>query len=92
MESHNLQIFVEIVRGDTELKVFHSMVKYNDIFVTNNISGSVIVFMGDRPLAGRPWLFNIPRDKPWAWPVVECVDNAIEMQGHFGQEGNNNTL
>ena len=60
------------------------MVKYNDMFATNNISGSVIGFMGDMPLAGRPWVFNITQDKPWAWPEVEYVDNSIEMQGHFG--------
>ena len=92
LELQNLQVFVGMVKGDTELKIFHSMIKYNDMFATNNLSGSVIGFMGDRPLAGRPWVFKIPRDKPWAWPEVECVENAIEMQGHFGQEGNKNTL
>ena len=39
-------------------------------------------------MAGRPWVFKIPRDKPWAWPEVEYVENTIEMQGHFGQDGN----
>ena len=68
------------------------MVKYNDMFATNNTSGSVIGFMGDRTLAGRPWVFNISRDKLWACPEVEYDNNAIEIQGHFGQEGNNNTL
>ena len=92
MESQNLQVFVGTVKGDNELKVFHSMVKYNYMFATNNISGSVIGFMEDSPLFGRPWVSNIPRDKPWAWPAGEYVDNAIEMQCHFGQEGNNNTL
>ena len=68
------------------------MVKYNDMFATNNLSGSVIGFMGDRPLDGMPWVFNIPQDKSWAWTEVECAENAIEMQGHFGKEGNNNIL
>ena len=54
------------VKGDTELKISHSMIKYNDMFVTNNLSGSVIGFMGDRILARRPWVFKIMRDKPWA--------------------------
>ena len=42
------------------------MIEYNYIFATNNLSGSVIGFMGDRPLSGRSLVFNIPRDKPWA--------------------------
>ena len=81
-----------MVKGDTELKVFHSMVKYNDMFATTNLIGSVIGFIGGRTLYGSPWVFKTPRDRPWAWPEVEYVDNAIEMQGHFRQEGNNKTL
>ena len=54
LESQNLQFFVGMVKRDTELKVFCSMVKYNDMFATNNLSSSVIVFMGDSPFAGRP--------------------------------------
>ena len=92
LESQNMWVFVGMVKGDTKLKVFHSMVKYNDMFATNNLSGSVIGFIGDRPLDGMPWVFNIPQDKSWACTEVECVDNAIEMQGHFGKEGNNNIL
>ena len=68
-----------MVEGDTKLKVFHSMLKYNDIFETNNIIGSVIGFMRDKPLVGRSWVFNIPRDKPWAWTEVDYVNYAIEM-------------
>ena len=74
-----MKILVGMVKGGIDLKLFHAMIKYNDIFVTNNLSGSVIGFMGDRPLTGRPWDFNIPRDKPWAWPEVEYVENAIKM-------------
>ena len=81
-----------MIKGDTNLKVFHSMIKYNDMFATNSLSRSVIGFMNDRPLAGRQWVFKITRDKPWAWPEVEYVDNAIKMQGHLGQKGINNTL
>ena len=62
------------------------------MFSTNNFSGSVIVFMGGSPLAGRPWVFNIPRDNPWLWLEVEYVDNAIEMQGGLVQKGKKNTL
>ena len=87
-----MKILVGMVKGGIDLKLFHAMIKYNDIFVTNNLSGSVIGFMEDRPLAGRPWVFRIPRDKPLAWPEVEYVENAIKMQCHFGQEANNNTL
>ena len=43
-----------MVKGDAELKLFHSMVKYNDLFVPQNISGNVIAFMGGCPLEVRP--------------------------------------
>ena len=43
-ESQNIQVFVGVVKGDTELKVFYSMVKYNDMFSTNNPIDSVIGF------------------------------------------------
>ena len=66
LESQNMWVFVGMVKEDNKLKVFHSMVKYNYMFATNNISGSVIGFMEDSPLFGRPWVSNIPRDKPWA--------------------------
>ena len=42
--------------------------------------------MGDRPLEGRPWIFKIPRDKPWAWPEVKFLSNPIEMQTYLSQE------
>ena len=32
LESQNLQVFVGVVKGDTKLKVFHSMVEYNENF------------------------------------------------------------
>ena len=61
----NLRVFVGMVKGDAELKIFHSMLKYNNLFVAKNISGNVITFMGYRPLEGSMWIFKIPRDKPW---------------------------
>ena len=64
-----------IVKGDTELKIFHSMLKYNDFFVAQNISGNVIAFIEDHSLEGRPWMFEITRDKPWAWPEVKFLSN-----------------
>ena len=70
MESKNLQVFVVMVKGDTKLKVFYSMVKYNDMFATNKLIGSVIFFMVYRPWAGSPWAFTIPPDKPWACTEV----------------------
>ena len=75
-----------MVKGDAELKIFYSMLKYNDLFVAQNISGNVIAFMGDLTLEGRPWIFNIPWDKPWAWTEVKLLSNPIEMQTHFSQE------
>ena len=67
-----------MLKGDTDLMVPQSMVKYNYMFATNNLSGSVIGFIGDRPLTGSPWMFRVPPDKPWAWIEVEYVDNAIK--------------
>ena len=55
-----------VVKDDAELKLFHSMVKYNDVCVDPKLSGNVIALMGDYPLEGRPWVFKIPRDKPWS--------------------------
>ena len=65
VEAENLWVFVWMVNGDMELKRFHSLLKYNDLFVAPNLSGKVIAFMGDRLLEGRLWVFNIPQDKPW---------------------------
>ena len=91
-EAANLQVFVGMVKGDAELKVFHSMLKYNDLFVAQNLSGNVIAFMGDRPLEGRPWIFKIPWDKPWACPEVKFLSNTIEMQTNFSQEENSHAM
>ena len=60
-----------MVKGDAELKIFHSMLKYNDLFVAQNLYGNVIALMGDLPLEGRLWTFKIPRDKSWAWTEVK---------------------
>ena len=38
-----------MLKGDTDLMVPQSMVKYNYMFATNNLSGSVIGFMGIGP-------------------------------------------
>ena len=84
----NLRVFVGMVKGDAELKTFHSMLKYNDLFVAQNLSGNIIVFLWDRPLEGRPWIFNIPRDKPREWPEVKFLSNPIEMQTYSIQEEN----
>ena len=65
VEAANLRVFVGMVKGDAELKIFHSMLKYNNFFVAQNISGNVISFMGDLPLERRPWIFKIPQVKPW---------------------------
>ena len=68
VEAANLRLFVGMVKGDSELKMFHSMLKYNDFFVAQNFSGNVIAFVGNHPLEGRPWILKISRDKLWAWP------------------------
>ena len=49
MEVENLRVFVGMVKGCAELKILHSMLKYNNLFVAQNISGNFIDFMGDRP-------------------------------------------
>ena len=74
-----MRVFVDMVKGGAELKIFHSMLKYNDLFVAQNISGNVIAFMGVRPLEGRLWIFKIPQYKPWAWPEIKLSSNPIEM-------------
>ena len=38
MEAENLRVFVGMVKGDAELKIFHSMLKYNNLLVAHNIS------------------------------------------------------
>ena len=88
VEAANVRIFFGTVKGDAELKICHSMLKYKNCFVAQNISVNVILFMGDCPLEGRPWVSKIPQDKPWAWPEIKLPRNAIEMQTHFSQEGN----
>ena len=86
VESENLQVFVGMVKGDAELKMFHYILKYNNLFVAPNISGNMIAFVGDRTLEGRPWIFNMPQGKPWPWPKVKFLSNPIEMQTHFSEE------
>ena len=77
-----------MVKGGADLNIFHSMLKENNLFVAQNLSGDVIAFMGDRPLEGRPWIFKIPRDKPWVWLEMKLLINSIEMQTYFIQEEN----
>ena len=88
VEAKNFRVFVGIVMGGAELKLFQYMLKYNNVFVAQNISGNVISFMGDHPLEGRPWIFKIQRDKSWAWPEVKLLSNPIEMQTYFILEEN----
>ena len=42
MEAANLRVFVGMVKGYAELKVSHSTLKDNNLFVAQNISGNVI--------------------------------------------------
>ena len=83
-----MRVFVGMVKGGADLNIFHSMLKENNLFVAQNLSGDVIAFMGDRPLEGRPWIFKIPRDKPWVWLEMKLLINSIEMQTYFIQEEN----
>ena len=87
-EAANLRVFVGMVKGDAELKIFHYILKYNNFFVAQNLSGCVIAFMGDCPLELRTWIFKIPQDKPWAWPEIKFLCNPIEMQTNFSQDEN----
>ena len=68
------------------------MLKYNNLFVAQNLSGNVIAFMGDRPLEGGLWILNITRENPWACPEVTFLSNPIELQTHFSQEENRNAM
>ena len=91
-EAGNLWVFVGMIKGDTELKIFHSILKYNDFFVTQNLYGNVIAFMGGSPFEGRPWIFKIPGDKPFSWSEVKFFNNPIEMQTQFSQEENRHSI
>ena len=75
MEAANLRVFVGVVKGDAELKLFHSMLKYNDLFASPNPSTNVIAFVGDSPLERRPWVSKIPQEKSWAWPEIKLLRN-----------------
>ena len=92
VEAANLRVFVGMLKGDAELDFFHSMLKYNDLFVAPNLSGNVIVLMGDRLLEGRLWVFKILWDKPWAWPGIKFLSNSIETETHLIQEGNHHAM
>ena len=74
VEAANLWVFVDMVKWDLALKLFHSMVIYNDLFVAPNLSDNVIASMRDCPLEGRQWVLKIPRDKPWAWTEVKFLN------------------
>ena len=45
-EAANLRVFVGMVKGDAELKIFCSMLKYNNLFVAQNISGNITLSWG----------------------------------------------
>ena len=53
-------VFVGIVKGGAELKIFHYMLNYNDTFVAPNNYGNVIVFMEDPLSERRLWVSKIP--------------------------------
>ena len=50
------------------------------------------MFMGYRPLEGKPWLFKIPRGKLWLLPEIKYLSSSIEMQTHFSQVGNRHAM
>ena len=77
VEADNLQKFVGMVKGDAKLKLFYSMLKYNDLFVAPNLSSNVIAFMGGRTLEWRMRVFKIPQGKPWAWPEIKFLSKFI---------------
>ena len=87
-----MRVFVGMVKGDAELKIFHYMLKYTDLFVAQNLSVNVIAFMGDFPLEGRKWISNIPWDKPWEWPEIKFLSKPIETQKNFSQEENRHAM
>ena len=68
------------------------MLKYNNMFVAQNLYGNVIDFVGDRTLELRLWIFKIPQDKPWAWPEIKLLSNTIKMRTHFSKEENRHAM
>ena len=83
VEAANFRVFVGMVKGDPELKIFHSMLKNNYLFVAKNFSCNMIPFMGECTFEGRLWILKIPREKIWAWLEIKFLSNPIEMQTHF---------
>ena len=92
VEASTFWVFVGMVKGNTKLKIFHSILKYNDFFVAQNLSDKCFCFHGDLPLKGRTWIFKIPREKPWVWPEVKLLINPIETQTTFSQEENRHAM
>ena len=88
----NLRLLVSMVKGGAEVKLFTYMLKKNCLFVSPNLIGNVIAFMGDCPLEVRPWVFKIPCDKPWAWLGVKFLIKYIAIKTHFSQEGNRHAI
>ena len=63
-ESQNIQVFVGVVKGDTGLKIFHSMVKYNDMFDTNYERVEWLVQENRTSNELRLWMKNMRRMIP----------------------------
>ena len=72
-----------IVKKEAKLKLFYSMLKCNYLFVAPNLSRNVIAFTRDHPLERRPWVFKIPRYKPWSWPEIKFLSNSNQNANAF---------
>ena len=82
MEAQNLRVFVGTVKGDAELKQIYSMLKYNDLFVTQNISGNVIAF-GWSSNVSKTMDIQYSTGQAMGMPEVKFLGNPIEMHTHF---------
>ena len=91
LEAENLRVFVGMVKGDAELKIFHSIKKYI-FFCCSKSLWKCDCFHGGPSIGRKAVYIKIPRDKPWAWHEIKFLSNPIEMQTHFSQEENRHTM
>ena len=80
-----------MLEGEPDLKVFHLIVKYNNMFMAKGMRGQVIAFLGDRPETGRPMMVTF-KDKPWTWPLVKYCMDTVLLETFYSVEQNQGTL
>jgi len=60
-----LRVFTAMIKKSGTLKLFHSVVEYNDPFTEPELSGTTLASLGDRTERQNPPIVGIPPLKPW---------------------------